>query len=132
MANQETSSAAYRGEQVGQEYPDTLVQDPEKAHAMALASNRNELNRIAFKAIALEHMENPASKKSPLRAHISRIKGAEFSSTDPSVRVVQTKQGGYAYEHTAESAIAEARKERDEADRVAQIAADRYDALEKL
>ena len=30
---------------------DTLVEDREKAHAMAIASNRNELNRVAFKQL---------------------------------------------------------------------------------
>lgn len=118
--------------QEGGQSEDTRIEDPEQARAMAIASNRNELNRVAFKAIALEHMKNPDLRESPLRAHTSQVEGKTYSSVDPSVRIVEAKMGGYGLTHTADSAIAEAQKERAEADEQARLAADRYDALNKL
>lgn len=77
-------------------------------------------------------MENPDLPESPLRAHTSQVEGEVFSSTDPSVRIIEARKGGYGYAHTAESALAEAQKERAEADRRAQEAADRHDQLQQL
>ena len=103
----------------------------DKHHGEALASNRNESNIVAWKAIAEAHMQNPDSRVSPLRANIGVIDYRTFSSTDPSVRVV-TAENGNDYKHTADTAIAEAQKERIEADKQAQLAAERHDALKSL
>ena len=75
---------------------------------------------------------NPDLRESPLRAHTSQVEGKTYSSSDPSVRIVEAKMGGYGLAHTADTAITEAQKERVEADRQAQQAAERYDALNKL
>lgn len=113
--------------------PETIT-DPEKAHSMAIASNRNELNLVAFKRIALEHMKKPDTQHSPLRAEVKMVKDEQHNhdSNDPKKRIVKTVKGGYALQFTADEAIEQAQKERAEADRVAQIAADRHDALENL
>lgn len=119
-------------DQSSEQYEDPRDKDSERARAMAIASNRNELNRVAFKVIASEHMKNPDLAKSPLRAVTGVVKGKVSSPTDPSVRVVEAQNFGGGIDHTADSAIIEAQKERVEADKQAQIAADRYDALKKL
>ena len=120
-------------QQQSDEHDGTRIVDVEKAHSMAIASNRNELNRVAFKAIAIEHMKNPDEPKSPMRAEIKAVGYNTFSSVDPSVRIVTAHDGlDGRYAYTAEEAIEEAQKERAEADKQAQIAAVRHDALKDL
>lgn len=118
-----------------------LIYDAEKAHTMAIASNRNETNIVALKRIALAHMQSPDSQASPLRVSIAPIPEVVNPEThradddtymqDASKRTVRAVHRTESM-MTADEAIAEAQKERVEADRVAQIAAERHDAIERL
>lgn len=107
---------------------DSYVQDPNKAEVMAYAEKRNTENKMAFKAIAAAHIMRPDLSQSPLSARIKVAEGEEFSSTDPSRRIVKAVDtGGYTYGYTAESAMEEAKKERDAADAAGELAGEQYD-----
>ena len=104
--------------------PETYVENKDKAHAMALASNRNELNRVAFKKIAEGHMLDPDLEVSPLKAQIFT------PEANPYARTVVATGGNKGYSYTFTSAIDQARKERAAADQAAEIASCQYDILQ--
>ena len=118
------------------------IEDIEKAHAMAIASNRNESNIAALKKVAMAHMMNPDEELSPLKIVAVPVEDKWASDRDahyaqlrdPAKRTIEARDWrSIAGRHrTAEYAIDMAKEERVEADRVAQIAADRHDALERV
>ena len=115
-------------QEISHEAENNYVQDSGKAEVMAYAEKRNTENKMAFKAIAAAHIAKPELRKSPLGARIKAAEGEIFSSVDPSQRIVETtNRGGYAYEYTADSAIKEAKKEREAADDAAKLAGEQYD-----
>ena len=120
--------------------PDTYVEDPEEAHVMAIASDRNERNVAAWREVAKAGMLVPDSKHSPIRVYSEPVDGqtgvnSSYPVTDkygriPETRVVIIGEGNMAY--SVDEAITAAGQDRREADRRANEASERYNRLKNL
>ncbi|MDR1196868.1 MAG: hypothetical protein LBL08_01150 [Candidatus Nomurabacteria bacterium] len=118
------------------EYPDAVV-DVEKAHAMAAASKRNEENAEAFKKVALDELQSPdgvGRMDDSLKVNYYGIYGQPLFGHDADNvenRVVKAVKGGITGMHK-DLLIDEVKRERKEAARRAESAAEEYDALQKM
>ncbi|MGE5310071.1 MAG: hypothetical protein ACM3JF_03335 [Sphaerimonospora mesophila] len=142
-ANQATEGGGANPNAENWQVPDTYVTDPEEAHTMAIAGNRNESNLVAFKKVAEAQMLQPDVSVVPqILMHSPRDKYNSDARTlpnhpeNPAKRSVSLgdsySSNSVAPSYTADQAIEEAQKERAEADRVEKIASDRYRALKDL